>query len=153
MTRQTKNLIVLLAGSFVGLMVLGMIVGFIAGYWSDVRDDRTDTALLWIVGGFGVVAMGLSMMVSIKWMQSIDEAAREAHKAAWFWGGTSGMALGMVFVILSSLPQAARFTPPVTWLEGRTDPAAYMATGAMAMLLLMTAGYTIVWMWWWWKRR
>ena len=153
MTKRTKNLIILIAGGLIGSMVLGMITGFIAGYWSDVADEGTGMILFWVIGVFALLAMSFAMLMSVKWMQSIDEAAREAHKAAWFWGGTGGMALGMVFVILSSLPQAERLTLESSWLDGRTDPAAYMATGAILIVLLMTLGYTIVWAWWWWKRR
>ncbi len=152
MTKRRKNLITLLLSGLLVTMALGMITGFIAGYMSDVTDDRMGMLLFWVIGAFAVITMVICMIFSFKWMQSIDEAAREAHKAAWFWGGTGGMSLGMVLVILSSLPQAERL-PLSTWLDGRTDPAAFMATGALAMLLLMTLGYTIVWAWWWWKRR
>ena len=38
--------------------------------------------------------------------QPRDEAAREAHKAAWYWGGSGGMAVGGVLICLATLPQA-----------------------------------------------
>ena len=85
-------------------------------------------------------------------MRSIDEAAREAHKSAWFWGGCGGMAVAGVFIILASLPPVAAISIPSIF-PGRSDPAAYAVTGAAALALLMTAGYTLAWAWWWWKRR
>ncbi|MNE97170.1 hypothetical protein D3C80_1954760 [compost metagenome] len=85
-------------------------------------------------------------------MSSIDEAAQEAHKWAWFWGGSSGMAVGGVLVIMASLPQSAMIQIPA-WYSDRTDPAAYAATGAFAMLTLMLIGYTVAWAWWWLGRR
>ena len=90
--------------------------------------------------------------MSVAWMRSIDEAAREAHKSAWFWGGCGGMAVGGVFFILASIPPAAALEIP-SWFSGRTDPAAYAATGGGALALLMVVGYTLAWAWWWWKRR
>ena len=81
-----------------------------------------------------------------------DEAAREAHKASWFYGGTGGLAVGGVFIILASTPPAARLTLPA-WFDGRTDPAAYAATGAVGLMTLMLIGYGVVWGWWWLARR
>ncbi|MNF16570.1 hypothetical protein D3C80_2196450 [compost metagenome] len=62
------------------------------------------------------------------------------------------MAVGGVLVIMASLPQAAAINIPA-WYSERTDPAAYAATGAFAMLTLMLIGYTIAWAWWWLGRR
>ena len=63
-------------------------------------------------------------------------------------GLAGGMAVGGVLVCLTTLPQAASLSIP-SWLDGRTDPAAYAATGAFGMMLFMLAGYTVVWAWWW----
>ena len=79
-----------------------------------------------------------------------DEAAREAHKSAWYWGGTAGMAVGGVAMVLSRLPQAASIRIPTL---GDPTPAGYAATGAMMMLCLMLLGYTLAWAWWWLARR
>ena len=75
---------------------------------------------------FAAVSMLIAMWISLKWMSSIDEAAREAHKWSWFWGGSSGMAVGGMFVILAAMPQAAAVKIPA-WYAERTDPAAYAA--------------------------
>ena len=130
------------------LFVAGVGVGYLAARGS--LDE--DQAVVWLVAAVAIAAMIGAMIISVAWMRSIDEAAREAHKAAWFWGGCSGMAVGGALVIMSSLPQAARWRFPAGF-EGRTDPAAYAATGAFGMLLIMSLGYLIVWAWWWWRRR
>lgn len=67
-----------------------------------------------------------------------------AVRAAWRVGG--------VLVIMASLPQAAAINIPA-WYSERTDPAAYAATGAFAMLTLMLIGYGVAWAWWWLGRR
>lgn len=152
MPSRQKRLIFVLIGSFVALFVLAMIAGFIAGAVAGATHDKTDAPLLWTMGPFAVLAMIGAMAVSVYWMRSIDEAAREAHKSAWFWGGTGGMAVGGVLVILISLPQAERLQLPAVFTS-RTDPAAYMATGAFAMLTLMIIGYALAWGWWWLARR
>ena len=137
-----------------GLIVLAAFVtGGVLGYLeAKGQDINTSSAALWAVGVFAALTMLISLWVGLKWMSSIDEAAQEAHKWAWFWGGSGGMAVGGVLVIMASLPQAAVINIPA-WYSDRTDPAAYAATGAFAMLTLMIIGYGVAWAWWWLGRR
>ena len=152
MSPRARKLIFLLAASFVGILGLGFLAGVAAGFWTAHTGGSKDMAMFWSMGVFVVAAMVIAMVVSVVWMRSIDEAAREAHKAAWFWGGTGGMSVGMIAIVLASLPPAERFVFP-SWFDGRTDPAAYAATGAFGILFLMLIGYAIVWAWWWLARR
>jgi hypothetical protein len=128
---------------------IGIFVGYVSAHGGGVDADRIS---LWLVTGIAVVSMAGAMAITIGWMRAIDEAAREAHKSAWFWGGCGGMAVGGVLVILASIPQAAALDVS-GWLPVRSDPAAWMALGASALALLMIAGYTLAWAWWWWRRR
>ena len=153
MSNGLKRVAVYSLAGFAALLLAIFAVGWVVGY-QEARGAAVDAGqtLFWTMAAVAVVAMIGSMAISVAWMRSIDEAAREAHKSAWFWGGCGGMALGGVFVILASLPQAATIHIPA-WFSGRTDPVAYAATGAGAIVLLMVAGYTLAWAWWWWKRR
>lgn len=156
MSSQQKRLFLMLAGGLVGMLALGFLAGAVAGYL-DASDGTatsatTSTRAFWILGVFAAVAMVGATLFNIKWMRSIDEAAQEAHKSAWFWGGTAGMSVGMVFLVLASLSQAETMRLPSMFSE-RTDPAAYMATGAFGILFLMLIGYGLAWLWWWWSRR
>jgi magnesium-transporting ATPase (P-type) len=137
-----KSLLGLIA-IMVATLIVGIGVGFLVA--RGVVDE--DNAIVTLMTIFAVVLMIGAMVVSVAWMRAIDEAAREAHKAAWFWGGCSGMAVGGVGIVLASLPQAEALQ--FTAFDGRTDPVAYMAAGAFAMMMLMTLGYVIVWAWWW----
>lgn len=152
---MSKKLATVLARTAIGIVAF-MIVLFVAGvvisYLVAHGTLNRDQAIAWLVGAMAVSMMVGAMVVSVAWMRSIDEAAREAHKAAWFWGGCSGMSVGGVLVIMSSLPQAAEWPIP-SWFEGRTDPAAYAATGAFGMILIMALGYAVAWAIWWLRRR
>jgi len=150
MTPTQKKTMTRIFGAAALLIVATVLGGAVIGYLSD--PDFDSGGGVWLIGGIASLLMVGSLAVSFVWMRAIDEAAREAHKAAWFWGGCSGMALGGVLMILSSLPLAERWSFP-SILDGRTDPAAYAATGAFGMLLLMIIGYTIVWAGWWLARR
>ncbi|WP_374514803.1 hypothetical protein [Brevundimonas sp.] len=133
----------------VAMVVVGFFVARLSAQGAEVDVERI---AFWISTGVAVVSMSGAMAITIGWMRAIDEAAREAHKSAWFWGGCGGMAVGGVLVILASTPHAAALQLP-SWFGERTDPAAYMATGAAILALLMVAGYTLAWAWWWWRRR
>lgn len=148
---MSKKLASVLVRTLIGLAVLLVLVflaGAVVGYLSAKGAVDKDQALVWVMVAVAVSVMVGAMVVSVAWMRSIDEAAREAHKAAWFWGGCGGMAVGGVLLILTCIPGSAQLSIP-SWLEGRTDPAAYAATGAFAMMMLMSAGYAVVWAWWW----
>jgi membrane protease YdiL (CAAX protease family) len=152
MASVKRTLIIQTVIGAVALLITVFVAAVVVGYL-DAKGAGigADPATFWIMAAFAVVAMLGGFVVGARWMQSIDEAAREAHKSAWYWGGSAGMSVGGVLVILASLEQAATVSIP-SFLPGRTDPAAYAATGAFAMLLIMLAGYAIVWAWWWLSR-
>lgn len=153
MTFGKGKIIVQGLGLVGGLLLAALVAGGVIGYLeaSGVSIDVGGAAFL-ILAVIAVALMGGSIWVGAVWMRSIDEAAREAHKAAWYWGGSSGMAAGGVLMILATLPGAQGLILP-SFLFGRTDPAAYAATGAFAMISLMLIGYIIAWAWWWLARR
>ncbi|WP_292043471.1 MULTISPECIES: hypothetical protein [unclassified Brevundimonas] len=139
---------------FFGLaMLAGGVVGFLDGYASASGQPTflESDNVIWIVGLGAVVLAVASFAYGTFWMKSIDEAAQEAHKWSWYWGGSVGLSLGMVAFVLSLAPVTAQWTIPT--LNGRTDPVAYAATGAFGLMLLLTAGYGIAWAWWWFSRR
>ena len=150
---MAKGLWAVIGKSVLGLLallVLLFVTGIAFAFMAAQGVITKDEAVTWVVTTFAVLVMVGSLWIGAAWMRSIDEAAREAHKAAWFWGGSAGMGVGGIAIILSSLPQAETLRFAV---DGRTDPAALMAAGAMLMMLLMLVGYTVVWAWWWLTRR
>ena len=143
--------------AFVVYIGLAAVVGGILGYIDGNREAGGLPALvntpsgLWIGLVLGVLAAVIGMVYGFFWMRSIDEAAQEAHKWSWYWGGSAGMALGMVALVVSMMPISAKWQPPAFF--ERTDPVAYMALGAVGLLTLMMVGYGLAWVWWWWSRR
>jgi hypothetical protein len=153
MATSKRALIIRSVLAVLALLVLVFITAAVAGYLQESGVDLdVGKVAFWVLTPFAVVVMGGAIWLGARWMGAIDEAAREAHKAAWYWGGSSGMAVGGVLMILSSLPGAEALAIP-TWLHGRTDPAAYATTGAFMLMSLMVAGYAICWAWWWLARR
>ena len=90
-----------------------------------------------------VPVLGLACLL---YWRRIDEAAREAHKFAWYWGGSLGLAIAsavMVIVQRSNLP----FLP--------TDMPAgeLVAFGITLCMVAQVLCYGVVWVWWWLARR
>ncbi len=152
MAKGLKSVFLWSGVGLAALIALMFLAATAVGYFAAEGSLDRDQATAWVMGVFVILLMIGSLAAGVAWMRSIDEAAQEAHKWSWYWGGSGGMAVGAVLVCLATLPQASSIHIP-SWLEGRTDPAAYAATGAFAILLLMLAGYILAWAWWWLRRR
>ncbi|WP_295189744.1 hypothetical protein [uncultured Brevundimonas sp.] len=130
-----------LFGMVVVLFVLGLIGGLGSGFLSDVPG----------IGGLigsGVVLIAVMvavLLVTIWWWRRLDEAAREAHKWAWYWGGSAGMVIGLsaILTLTTRDVDLARFLP------ADVNAGDLIVGGMMSILLFQLVGYTLAWVWWW----
>lgn len=97
-----------------------------------------------------LAAVIICIPFGLSWWKKVDEAVREAHKSAWFWGGSIGMTImiGLVTAnlfldrsILAGLIKHFHF-------EGFE-----FELGMLMTVFLMSYGYIAAWMLWWSKRR
>lgn len=139
-------------GVVLGLVVLTFIGGAVIGYLeASGAPINVGAASFWVLVAVAVVVMAGAMVIGTIWMRSIDEAAQEAHKSAWYWGGSAGMAVGGVLLVIAAV-QPATASLDLPTVLGRSDPVAYAAAGAFGILTLMLIGYGVVWAWWWLSR-
>jgi len=80
-----------------------------------------------------------------QWWLGLDEAAQEAHKWAWWWGGNLGFIAGSIGFALFALSG-------VQLLE-HMNPNNLIMVGLLAAMVAQSIGYGIAWMWWWQSRR
>ena len=130
-----------------GVVVLAtLVLGGIAGASMAMLHD-TDSSDLLRMGGVSIGFMVVALATGVWWWRQIDEAAREAHKWAWWWGGSCGMGLAAA-VILSLgfvhdvLPDALRSAPPEHLILG----------GGYFVLVCELVGYSVAWCVWWLRR-
>ena len=95
-------------------------------------------------------AMGIGLVVCGWWWKGLDEAAREAHKWAWWWGSTFGLALGGVGLL--TLLGAAEGDGGASLFAGQA-PIDLLFLGVFAVVGVQALGYLIAWAIWWLQRR
>ena len=134
----------------VAAMVMGLVGGGLLGFFSSGTDTRVQGSGL-LSWGICSVLLGLLAWITVMYWRRLDEAAREAHKWAWFWGGNVALVpLVAGFAVLTANPGMA---VPVL-VGSQATPAAYLASGGMIVVLTLVAGYTMAWLYWWlWKSR
>lgn len=101
--------------------------------------------------GVVVLAAGLAVFLALHtfyWWRSLDEAAQEAHKWAWWWGGNLGFIAGGAAVVIAALNGADLLPARVP----HTDTA-LIALGVVAAFAAQAVGYSLAWCVWWMARR
>ncbi len=127
-------------GAAMGLCALaGGVAGGVAGAFGDRG----------IAGGGAVaVVTGLSMALVLwscaRWWRGLDEAAQEAHKWAWWWGSTFGLAIGGVALFTLMMIAENLFVG---------EPKTLFLGGAAVVIGFQTVGYAVAWAIWWLRRR
>jgi hypothetical protein len=114
-----------------GLMFLGRALG------GDLR-----LPLLCLGAGWGFVCALLAWRVT-------DEAARTAHKSAWFWGGATALPLSLAAAFFPGAGEAiAAFIA-----ESMQRPLPAFVAGIFFVVALQVVGYALVWAGWWAAKR
>jgi len=132
-------------GAFAVRMGMAAVVGLIAGVGTQIFGAMPGLLGFALTLVVNAVAMALAFVICIQWWKGIDEAAQEAHKWAWWWGGCTGMAAGGV-LLLTALSREFERIDNLTANE-------ILAMGMFLMLTCMIIGYGVAWAAWWAKRQ
>jgi hypothetical protein len=100
--------------------------------------------------GFFSLSFLIAMPLLLIWWKRVDEAVKEAHKWAWFWGGSIGMMLAIWVLTLNVFVEGRLFAGMLA--EWHLE-AYGLELGAVGTLLVMSYSYIFAWAFWWWKRR
>jgi NADH:ubiquinone oxidoreductase subunit 6 (subunit J) len=135
-------------GKFAAIVAICLAAGGVVGAVTAVNGQSNLSQII-----LALVLIGTLVVVfvfSLDWWRGLDEAAQEAHKWAWWWGGSAGMSLGLiVLVALLRLGAAQAIPESVT----NKSPEDLIYLGAMGMLVCQMAGYVVAWAAWWLRRR
>ncbi len=105
-----------------------------------------------VLGGYLiilVIVLAISFPMCISWWKQIDEAAREAHKTAWFWGGSIGMFVSILIAALNLFFDGAILNGigKVYNIHNINDYG--FEFGLINVMTFMGLGYMIHWGLWW----
>lgn len=135
-----------------GLRGLALVFGIclVAGLIAGVATGLLDQVEGWIGTALTAltitVTMGLALWATLNWWRRSDEAVREAHKWAWLWGGSGGMAAGMILLMTAFIRLPDDALPAWSTAEA-------LQNGAMIVILAQLAGYCLAWAAWWLRHR
>lgn len=110
----------------------------------------------------GPAGMPVVIVLAVAWALAFagmawnrtDEAAREAHKFAAFWGSPFAMlALLLGLPIVAVTVFHARFYPGFAHATDGSSPWTLVMAGVMLAGLAQGLGYLVAWAAWWLKRR
>jgi len=131
------------------LGILTFAYGAIVGFWSSrVEEGQAQPWGLTLLITAGVVVLMPSVLVAtLMYWRRLDEAAKEAHKWAWYWGGS----LGMIppFVVVGAGDRGVELAGRLGYVE----PSDLIFFGAASVLASMMAGYVLAWAVWWLRKR
>jgi hypothetical protein len=96
--------------------------------------------------GIGLAAAIPAFWFALNYWRSLDEAAQEAQKWAWFWGGSTGLGFGVLAI--GFWPGAVQHLAPAG-----ASPAKLMFAGATAVMVAQLICFLLAWAFWWWRRR
>jgi len=119
------------------LLPLVALIGFTEAIGPD---DAGATFQPWAV--FAILAF--SLVYSLVWWRRLDEAAREAHKWAWFWGANTGAVGALTLLMLGDRG------------VGAVEKIGFdntLADGMALVLLFEILAYGVGWGFWWLRRR
>lgn len=127
-----------------------LFLGLVLGYTISGLEERDDAAKLI---GFAVVgAIIVIVPLSIVWWRSLDELAQEAHKSAFFWGGSTAMGVVMLpLLIMMELAQRDSFG--LASVPGNEGYVYGLYAGVAISIGAVMGGYFLAWILFWWRKR
>lgn len=91
----------------------------------------------------------VSIPLGLSWWKQIDEAAREAHKTAWFWGGSIGMTISCFVAALNLFFDGAIMSIIASALNISDIHKFGFELGMFNVMSFMGLGYMVHWAIWW----
>lgn len=132
--------------AYFAYIFVSLLIGAWGGY-KIARGDFVVRELLLLINLLGVLSCTLGAPLIISWWNKIDEASREAHKIAWFFGGSIGITVAMILVVLNLLFDGGAFD---FLFAGIADASKYgFELGVTTCLTFAGFGYMIHWGLWW----
>jgi hypothetical protein len=127
------------------LVASALLGGLLGGGLVLAKELHLDVPLP-VFGGIVAGLLALVLPLTAIYWRMIDEAAREAHKFAWFWGGQGGICVVLVWGMFGG---AESLTAQFSDLKA----AGWVVIGMAVLMIGQVIGYGLVWAGWWLRQR
>jgi len=104
---------------------------------------------------FTLLAIGslaIFLPLALVWWRSLDELAKEAHKSAWYWGGSTGLGLSVI-PIIALTEMTARGAVNLDQLAPEASFLLGLSGGVFIPIFMTLLGYLVAWGLFWWQKR
>jgi hypothetical protein len=120
------------------LTAVGLTLSVDTPLWPTALGAPPSLGLVVIILGFVLATTHYTLL----WWRDLDDAAREAHRRAWWRGGNLGLLLGALGLI--GLLQTGQTVVEPLMADG---PAAWAVTGFLCLLAGQAVGYGLALLW------
>ncbi len=135
---------------FMGISVIQMLaLGGIFGWCVAVKNIDFSTSLPWLFPVILLIVPG--MLLYWSGLGGLDELARDAHRRAWFWGGSFGLAFGLFLSPLA--PWALQMMGFLSLVPAVFGVQVTAFAGATIAALCAFLGYCVWWAGFWLVKR
>jgi len=130
-----------------GFLLTGLVVGLVLS-----RLPHAIKSEPWFMIGFGLLWTAIGLGVAYAAWSREDEAQREAHKSAWYFGGLAGS-----LICLIPMAWAARLGDRIEVFDpsrfAALSPFTLVWSGALILFACQAAGMSVAWLLWWRAKR
>lgn len=151
-TAKRRSSVIALVLIFCASLLVSGLLGFATGYLESTKDPAPLWAIVGLLVGVAVSIgiLGVLIQQTLTYWRTIDELARRAHTDSWFWGGSIGMGVGAMALVL--VPSLGKFTPLYDFVA-RQNPLDTLVFGGVSVGLAALVGYSIWWVGYWLAQR
>jgi hypothetical protein len=139
----------------IGAVAIGVLICFLSGvYFGYTQADTPAPNISFPTGWKGTLILAalfaVASLLTVAYWRGLDEAAKEAHKWAWWWGGSFAILPPLIALPLLAPTIDKVVLPAILQPSG---PFAWLTVGILTLLVLQMTGYLIAWAFWWFWRR
>lgn len=132
------------------LIYIGATIVSFAAFCAMIVAAPNHPVLPWM----SLIPAAIGLVFACLWVASVDEAARQAHYIAWYWGGSAGLCVSILCLVATTL-QPAFLEPLVRIASYSPETGVWISftSGLLIGLVPASLGYVIWWAMVWLRRR
>jgi hypothetical protein len=142
--RRRRRAVYALIGAMGAVFFLSALIGFLEGAGVSLKGPIPTFLSIGLV----IVLTAVALFAAKHHWRAIDELARDAHKTAWYWGGSLAMGLSAAAIMI-----VPSINADIQALVRAQSPEAALAAGGFIVCISTLVGYLIAWIYIWMRKQ